>query len=204
MAFVPAPNIVLIEVIALKDGQVIENTIHMDVFHEPTLGDLNGIAAFISGWCSSTYAINLSQDVTITSIKCTSLHAQNAPQVELPVNIPGVVASDSLPNEVSYCVSLRSGWTGRSARGRWYVLAVALNQRLGENRVTSTFRTAITGALQDLIDDTDAAGNALVVVSYTNNGAPRVGGPVYFKYLTATTSDDVLDSQRRRKPGVGT
>jgi len=42
------------------------------------------------------------------------------------------------------------------------------------------------------------------VVSYISNKVPRPGGPVYFPVVSFQYEDLVVDSMRRRKPGVGT
>jgi len=43
-----------------------------------------------------------------------------------------------------------------------------------------------------------------VIASYFQNGAPRVGGPVYFVVDQIVFVDGIVDSQRRRLPGRGT
>jgi hypothetical protein len=56
----------------------------------------------------------------------------------------------------------------------------------------TALRTAITGA-----------GWEWVIASYIADGAPRVGGPVYFPILSVAFQDLIVDSMRSRKPGVG-
>lgn len=203
MPFVPAPNIIQVEILASKDGALIENRFHVNVFHQPTTSDFTALAALMTTWLSNDYAAQLPADVTITGLQMTSLHSQNAIQSNVALNIVGGLALPAMPNETTYCVSLRSAFIGRSARGRFYVLGLARVSVSTTNRVSAGYRTAITAALQDLINDIAGLSYAFTIVSYINNNAPRPGGPVYFVVATATTTDDVVDSQRRRRPGVG-
>ena len=203
MPFVPAPNIVMVEVLGLKDGQVVENRLHVNVLHAPTPADLTLLGNLFTNWVTFSYATVLPDDVTITGLQLTSLHEQNGIQLAVPLAVVGGTVDVSMPNEVTYCVSLRSGFVGRSARGRFYTMGIARVNVLGENRVQVGYRAAITAVLQTIIDDIAANSFVMVIVSYINNGLPRPGGPVYFVVANATTTDDILDSQRRRRPGIG-
>jgi len=203
MPFVPAPNIVQCEVLAAKDGQIIENRFFVDVFHPPLLSDLQEIATLTTSFCNIDYAPRLTVDCTITGLKLTDMSQQNGIFLQTALTIPGEVAGTSEPNEVSYCLSLRTASRGRSARGRWYWLGMATGQRLDQNRVNTTFRAAAPAALDALRTRLANVGYAWVIVSFIANGAPRVGGPVYFPVTSIITVDDILDSQRRRRPGIG-
>lgn len=203
MPFVPAPNIVQCEILAQKDGQLIENRIMVDVFHAPSSADYAVLQPVLTNWCNASYRPLLPADVTITGLRFTDMSQQNGPQLQTALALIGGTAVPSAPNEVTYCISLRTGNAGRSARGRFYVLGIALFNIPTTNRVGAGYRTAITAAVQQLATDIFAAGFAWVIVSYINNGGPRVGGPVYFPVVTATTTDDIVDSQRRRRPGIG-
>lgn len=204
MAFVPAPQIVETEIRALQAGQKIENRIMVDALTTVTPTILTDVANTVLNWASTTYFLNVTNNVTLTEIVATDLTTQNGQQTTV-IPSPGVQGSagnDPMPNESAFCVSLRSTSRGRSARGRFY--AFGLDKELVvENDVTGGYRTAITGAVQSLIDLIANQGYQLVVVSYIANGAPRPGGPVYFPIVTAVSVDATVDSMRSRKPGVG-
>lgn len=203
MPFVAAPNIVMAEFVGLKDGQIIENRVHVNMLAEPTLASMGTLSTALVSWLTTDYANRLPQEVTITSLKLTSLHTQNAVQLVTPLTLVGVVAGGAMPNEVSYCVSLRSGFIGRSARGRFYVLGVPSGVMTSQNRVNSAYRANITGTVGALRTTIASTGFLQVIVSFISNGVPRPGGPVYFVLQSATTTDDIVDSQRRRRPGIG-
>jgi hypothetical protein len=71
------------------------------------------------------------------------------------------------------------------------------------NNVTGTFASSIVSAVQTLINELTDGTRLPVIVSYIHDNAPRVGGPVYFPILSAASADTLVDSQKRRKPGVG-
>jgi len=204
MAFVPAPNIVMCEIRASKAGQLVENRFHIDVLHQPVPGDLSALAGLLVPNIVAGFLPNLPTDVTLTEFHQRSLHTQN--DIELTTPFPagstGTMSGEPLPNNCSYCVSLRSTSVGRSARGRLYWLGLSADQVV-TNNVDATHRTAITAAVESLRAQIAAASSVMVIVSYRQNNAPRVGGPVYFVVSTVLTVDDVVDSQRRRLPGRG-
>jgi len=203
MPFVPAPNIVMVELIGLKDGQVIENRFHVNVLGEPTAGNLSTLNAAVQAWINAEYVDRLPDEVQITECRLTSLHEQNAIQLSSPMNVTGSGVNGAMPNEVTLCVSLRTGFIGRSARGRFYLLGLPKDAVETENRVSAGYRASVAASVQALISTIQAAGFVMVIVSYITNNAPRPGGPVYFVVSSAVVTDDIVDSQRRRRPGVG-
>lgn len=204
MAFVPVPNVAMVEMFATKDGQRIENRFHVNIGHEPSASDLSAVNDVVGTWQNTDYKDILPTDVVLSGLDATSLHVQNGPVASQTYALPGGIESPSLPNEVTYCVTLRTAVRGRSARGRMYMLGVAENQRLGQNNVTTAYAADAQLAVLNLISVLAAHGTPMVIVSYVSNKAPRPDGPVIFEVVTAVTFDTVLDSMKRRKPGVGT
>lgn len=124
---------------------------------------------------------------------------------------PGLVAGDCLPNQNAVVLGLRTGQKGGRHRGRMYIPGISeANSALG--RVTGAQLTAI-----------QALGNALVT-NYGPTGAdaawriqiyspeditppppkPFKARPGTIKtQVTSTDVDDLIASQRRRRPGVG-
>jgi len=191
------------ELLAQKDGQLIENRIMVNVLHAPTPADLAALQTRLQDWINTSYRTLLPTDVTFTGLKLTSQQSINDIQLQTALALAGTVAAPSAPNETTYCVSLRTGVSGRSARGRFYWLGLAVANIATQNRVGALFRTNVTASVQTLIGAIAADGYQWSIVSYISNGVPRPGGPVYFPVLTATTTDDIVDSQRRRRPGIG-
>jgi len=204
MAFVPAPNIVQVELRATLAGQNIENRLMVDALEPVTETNLADITNLVSNWAQSTYFDHLPSAVVLREVVGTDLTTQNGQQHTIAPEggIGGGLSGEPMPNEVTLCVSLRSGNRGRSARGRLYVLALEKVQVSGNN-VSGTLAANFVADMEALIDVLTTAGYALVIVSYISNKVPRPGGPVYFPVTTAVVTDLVVDSMRRRKPGVG-
>jgi hypothetical protein len=205
MTFVPAPGIVQVEIRALSDGQHIENRLHFNCNHTPTTTDLATINDFVGGTVLSDWLPNLPASVVMVENFLRSLETQNDIQMTgaYDVDTHGALSGQACANQNTLCVSLRSTSAGRSARGRLYWLGLDESQTTG-NLIDTDPRIAIVGAVDTMRTVLLGQGFPWVIVSYINNGAPRVGGPVYFQVSTVLSVDNVLDSQRRRMPGRGT
>lgn len=205
MAFVAAPNIVMTEFRYLQDGQRTENRIMIDNLAAVDSADLTAIAVAAWNWWDGTYSPLISSIVTLREIVCTDLTVQNGIQYTYApdTTTTGGNTGGAVPNEVSLCLSLRSGSRGRSARGRWFIAGIPKEALATTNNVSSAYANDTSSALQDFVDAIDGLGKKAVVVSYRTNNAPRVGGPVYFVISSVIVTDNVVDSQRKRKPGVG-
>lgn len=204
MAFVPAPNIVMVEVRATLEGQQIENRFNINAQEAVTPTIVNDITNVVNNWAITQYFDWLPVAVQLRETVGTDLTVQNGDQVTLVPEAPvvGAVGGAQEPNEVTICVSLRSGLRGRSARGRSYVFALPKVQVSG-NVLSETWIDGFVTSYQILIDALATNGTPLTIVSYRTNNAPRPGGPVYFAVTTALIVDPIVDSMRRRKPGVG-
>jgi hypothetical protein len=205
MAFVPAPNVVLVELRALLSGEHVENRIHVNCLHEPTSADLVDIATGITNAYTSDWLSLMPTTWVANEIFLRSLHEENAIQLTVPLGgapWTGTHASPQLPNNCTLCVSLRSSFAGRSARGRLYWQALCEDQ-VDQNTVVTTPAGLITDAVRAIDVEMTALGFDFCIVSYINNGVPRVGGPVYFSINSVIIVDPIVDSQRRRLPGRG-
>lgn len=114
--------------------------------------------------------------------------------------IAGSVAIADVPNNVSFCITQRSAYTGRSARGRVYFPAVhrsALSTTADEtNQVTSTWAAAAVGVVEGVrIDIENIGGWDAVIVSRYHNGAKR-SEAVTYQWLT--TENRTLNVATRR------
>jgi hypothetical protein len=205
MPFVPAPNVVMVEWRCNRNGQRIENRLMIDLLTAPTLALMNQLRVDMWNWWENFHSTVLHSEVQLSEVVVTDMSVQNGNQVVYAPDTTtvGQMGGFALPNEVSMCVSLRSGARGRSARGRWYQLSVSDAQLNGTNTMSPAAPTAICGTMTQLLADITAEGFAPVIVSYQSNGVPRPGGPVYFVIQNATIVDPIVDSMRRRKPGVG-
>lgn len=205
MAFVPAPNIVQLEFRVSLDGQQCENRVMVDCLVPVTEAIVGQLAAVGRDWMINHEKNFLTGDVTLVACQATDMSALNGSQVliNLPADTTGEQDGPTEPNEVSFCIKLGSGSRGRSARGRFYVVGVP-RPFVSANRVTGAWADQVTSNLVALADAVSDWGGKLVIVSYISQGVPRPGGPVYFEVVTIGYTDLIVDSQRSRRPGVGT
>lgn len=204
MAFVAAPNIIEVHFRGTFDGERVENRIHVNALTEPTTAICQSVAAAAGAWWDAEAQPYAASNVYLREVYCKSLHEANAAEgtyVFTPA-AQGAATGDSLPNNVALALSLRTGLTGRSARGRWFWYGFVEGQ-VDASRVNPTTVGILQGAMTQLLTDISALGYQWSIVSFRTNNAPRVGGPVYFPVTDIVIVDSVVDSQRRRLPGRG-
>lgn len=205
MAFIPAPNQVQVEMRALLDNQHIENRIFVNAFHEPTISDLNLIAGAVSNAIITDFLPLLPTSLRYTELFLRSMQEQNAVQASYPfpgTSGQGTNVAPALPSNCTICASLRSNFSGRSARGRLYWPAL-METVVVQNTVDATHATNILTALILLNQNLTVSGVDWQIVSFRSNGVVRPGGPVYFSVESILFVDNIVDSQRRRLPGRG-
>ena len=205
MAFVPVINTVSVEFRTTWDSQQCENRIFVDVFTTPTQALCQAVAnAALTWWQGNVVAL------TPANLALREVHVRDQSQLNgfqataSPTGaLPGTHAASSLPNNVSICASIRSNFTGRSARGRWFWQGLCEDQVI-DNTVNAGVLTSIDAALTNLATSLGALGFNWVIVSYQSLGVPRPGGPVKFTVTNILFIDSIIDSMRRRLPGRGT
>lgn len=205
MPFVPVVNTVSVEFRTTWDGQQCENRIFVDLFTTPTQALCQAVAnAGLTWWTGNMVAI------TPSTLALREVYVRDQSQLNgfqataTPTGaLPGTLLSPSLPNNVSVCASIRTSFTGRSARGRWYFQGLTEGGVVG-NTVDAGVLTSIDAALTNLASAIAALGWNWVIVSYISLGDPRPGGPVKFSVNNILFVDSTVDSMRRRLPGRGT
>jgi hypothetical protein len=108
-------------------------------------------------------------------------------------------ASASLPANVSFCMTARTGFVGRSYRGRLYGFPIGVTELSGTNTVTASYANLMQTWLTNQNTAADALGWKGVVLSYYTGGMVRslpIATPIsVWLYRNLTT-----DSQRGRLP----
>jgi hypothetical protein len=204
MPFVPAPQIVKVEVRATFDAQHVENSFEFDALETVTQPIVDEVTNLVSVWAQAHYFPLLPTVISLNEVVGTDMSDENGftHTITPAGSVTGGRGGAPMPNETTFCVSMRSGSRGRSARGRKYVLGILKDDTSGNSLIGPMPGNFVT-AFQELIDTMATEGRPYVIVSRISNGAPRSGGPVYFPVVTAVAVDNTLDSQRKRKPGNG-
>lgn len=203
MPFVPVPNTAQANIRYQLDGERIENTLHFTKGSGWAAGDLALLADGLADRWGAFVMPQLSVDCLLREVyvvDLTTATSGTATQAVIP-NIPGGNGGESMPNNVAYCVSLRSTNRGRAFRGRIYIPGIP--QGVVENsRVTLAWQNAIVAAVESVRGGMLGDGYTMTIASKFSNGLPRpVGLPT--PVIAVTAVDNVLDSQRRRLPGRG-
>jgi len=200
MALPVVPATVKASLFYTLSGQPAMNRIHIGtVATLPSEAICAAFAAEIADWWVTTCRVLVPATMELRQVQVQSIAEVNGPQATFSSGLPspGTVAQPALPNNVSFCVSLRSGLTGRSARGRWYWAGLTEGQVTGNN-VDAGSAASIVAAIDGLLNTIEAVGGSPVIVSYNSGGGPRPGGPVKFVITDALAVDTVVDSQRGR------
>jgi len=156
----------------------------------------NLLAAAVESWGEATYDGTYGTGLNMSNIQVRDLSQQNGVVVDFNTDIPGTLATTGLPGNVAFCISLRTGFAGKSYRGRMYHPWLAEEDVTG-NSLSSTRADAIVAAWETLNTSLGASDWQIAVGSKYTNGAARVTGvatPVSaFLYV-----DLNVDTQRRR------
>lgn len=206
MPFVAAPNIIEVEFRYTLFGQQCENRIMVDNLAAVDAAACEAAAILAWNWWETSYAANITSGCALREVVATDLTASDGAQFTYApdTTTAGTGSGSAMPNEVSLCVSLRTASRGRSARGRWFVAGIPNTQMANANNIETSYGSAVTSDISTLLAAFATAGQQVVIVSYISGGDPRPGGPVYYPVESCLIVDTVVDSQRRRKPGVGT
>jgi hypothetical protein len=146
-------------------------------------------------------------DTSIIQTTCRDLTTQTSPVVVVPytgAHAVGTSAGATLNNGLTKAFTARSGLSGRSQRGRTFVVGPTDAAEAGgdPNLINSTWANDWVACFNALIAAVTAANAAwtLVVISRFHNGAPRAAG-VTTPITSYGYSNLYMDFQRRRAPG---
>jgi len=204
MAFVPVPNTVAVDVIYDWDGQIVENTLYYTLGSAtPNLADITELLEAVNGIIRAGLLPLMSNAISLLRLVGTLIEVADGLQYISTTGLPEAGASDaeSMPNNIAACISLRTGQSGRSFRGRNYVPGLTIENIDGNNLNSSTM-SAIAAVYEGLIEPVPASAWRQTIVSRYTAGAPRTTG-IATPVVNALFVDSVVDSQRRRLPGRG-
>lgn len=144
-------------------------------------------------------------ELRLTEIRVRQMVPGIAPQFILASGLEGTDASEPSPNAIAACMTLSTGFAGRSARGRMYVGGVPANVVNG-NTFDNTYVVEMNNAFQSgLLSRFANTGNIdmqVVIYSQFENGVLRPQA-VLTPVTTISMRDNIVDTQRRRLPGRG-
>lgn len=196
----PIPDTAQFEMVYTSVGEICENVFH--VHTDPastfswsqsrlaTYGD-----AFISWW-TANLKTHQGADVNLVKVRCRDIGSVNQAVTDRAGGLPspGTRAGTTFPNNVTVAVSWRTGFAGRSNRGRTFHIGLMEDMVLG-NAVTAANLTSLQSiydALRTAIGNVEVGGFSHLVVASRKLQSTQV--------ITSCQIDPFVDSQRRRLP----
>jgi len=163
-----------------------------------SLSEMNAIAAAYIAWLDSDLQPLTSADLAWDSVEITSLQGTPRFVQTYTSGMPlvGGVVSTSVPNSSALVVTLRTGYSGRSFRGRVYLGGTPLSVMDSANLVDGSHAAALDTAFTGLQSDMAAIDCTIGVLSLIVAGIPRIEGE--FTPVLNFTVNTKLDTQRRR------
>lgn len=199
MAFQSVPNTASITVIHSQNGENLVNTMHAELVTGYDQADIQALATAVDLIWGTEMKSLMTQNSAYTRTEVRGLAIEND-LFAFGGNSagPGGVASGGLPNSVTLSIKKNSGFTGRSARGRLYVIGMPAATLSSDENV---YLSASVNAREDALELVRAAIAATdwtpVIVSRFANGVPRDFG-VTFPWVSVTAIDNTVDTQRER------
>jgi len=207
MAFIAVPNTVRAEIRGTLQGERVLNTLWFAKVDEWVPAEMTALADALADVWVEVGLTQQSDQYTLREIYVRDYTAAVGLEYTSTAGLPAVgsIPEAALPNNVSLAVSFRSGFTGRSTRGRNFWAGLCETQVEG-NTVVEGVITDITAFYTlftpEFIESTLIPDITWVVTSFISDGAPRPFGATFI-INTVTCVDNVVDSQRRRLPGRG-
>ena len=203
MAFIPISDTMKVALEYSLNGQLLVNVYHVASPDPIVSADLTGIAAVFVSWWSVNMRQNFSTALSLNRVVVTDMTDEGGEQVDYVTGLPslGTISSAVAPNNVAVCTSLRTGFSGRSNRGRKYWGGI-VSAEVSDNFISTTLAAAILADMVSLDAAISSAGFSLVVASLYHDHAPRTAGVT--REVTSFIQDLRVDTQRRRLPLEGT
>lgn len=201
MAFIPLPDGIKIEIKFRKNGALIVNVMWGTTTVTVDTSFLSQIATAVETWWTTIRDDQCATSIALEEVVVTDASVVSGLQYVNVVTPPaaGTNAGADLPSNVAAVVSLYTGYSGRSFRGRQYWAGLP-DTALSGNTIVSGYLAVMVTDMGELLDALVAADLTPVVASFQTNNAPRVVGLA--TPIVDWGANNVVDTQRRRIPKV--
>lgn len=204
LAFIPALNCIKVCMRYTQNGENTCNVFYVDMGNEPTVATMTTVAEVFKGWW-----LDFMQDFTnvatsLQAIEVTDVSSESDDGIIYTTGLPqaGLANGGPLPNHVTVATKLLSGFTGRSRRGRKYMVGMDNSHITADKQhIGALLQTGLQTAYTELIDLLVTEGVNWVIASFISNGVPRSEALV--TNVASVVTNLVIDSQRRRLPERG-
>lgn len=201
MTFQSAPDIAEAVIQATISGSPLNNVLN---FHKPggyTQADIDNLAGQVDTSVGTYYrpfmapGTNYVQTLVRGLTSAIDLTATNATNAGAGTHTGSV----ELPSNASLCVTLRTGLTGRSARGRFYAFPATDACMAAQDLFTSAYGAGIVAFLNNIVTAASVVGWHFCVLSRYTLGARRAAG-ISNDITSIAYRNLIVDSQRGRLP----
>jgi len=191
-------------IIATYFGQQVETTLYFAADGGFISGDIQALADLLAGWVGATWAGEFSQDYTPYLVTVRDLGTTEGELGSATIIVTAEQDDHAgLPGNVSLAIARKTGLSGRTNRGRIFLVGLAENDAVG-NTVDTTFANTKRDQLNGLTSVLAAAESPFFQVVVSRK--PTTPGGTHGKYTSISewvVVDYNLDSQRRRLNGRG-
>jgi len=200
MAFQSVPETAEAVIIADVAGKSMVNVLGFKFATGYTQNDIDALALAVSTRVGSGYRPFLTAGCTYLGTLVRGLELPNDySKLDVTGAGLGAVGGAQNPNNVTLCITLRTGFTGRSARGRFYALPTGVSEFSAANVFSSAYGNGLVTLLTNIKADAGAIGWSLCVISRFAAHATRPVG-ITFPVATIQYRNLIADSQRGRLP----
>lgn len=201
MGFIPVDKGIEGIMVYTLDSQKVVNTYWFKAPAAPTESNLLSVLTLLEDFWVELSAV-LSNDLAFDHREAHDRTSSTGRVMEssTTTQAAGGVSGGTAPNSIALCVSHRTGYQNRSARGRTFIAGIPRAYFSG-NTALETLVDGVKSAYDGLIVAANTAGLPLCVASKYHDGAPRTLGVM--TTITNVVINNQLDSQRRRMPGYG-
>lgn len=201
MAFQSAPEMAEAVIQCSFGGVAVANVLNFKKLFTPyDQTDIDNLAAAVDATVGSDYLGIIASDVTYSGTLVRGL--ENVLDLTAFDNTnagAGALTADSLPANVTLCATLRTGLTGRSARGRFYMLPTVVTNMTTPNTFSGATGTGLTAFLDAVIAAALVQDWQSVVLSRFTGGAKRTTA-IGTRIISVEVRNLTSDSQRGRLP----
>lgn len=164
----------------------------------PSVAELNDLADTLSDWVNNHYKGLVGPAVNFVNIHVRDASSDVGEVVDRSLNYTGTALNETLPANVTACVSLRTAHGGRSGRGRFFALTTTESNVLAGVWVQS-YVDGLLAATNELISATTLLGIPLVIASRKHLELWAVETAIVRAYTCSQTDRLPFHHRRRRR-----
>jgi hypothetical protein len=200
--FIPAENTAVVKMVFQTDGGEALNVLHFSNPSGWASSSLLDLALAVDQAWEDNVRLLVAPTVLLKEVTAQDVSVDEGAGNSVTVLAAGTNASAALPDNCTLAISFRTGFAGRSRRGRLYHVGMTEAQAVGDKLAAGAQAVFLT-AYETMFSDIAAAvpDTLHVIVSYCHDGAWRADALV--TPVNGYIVDDTMDSMRKRLSGRG-